>query len=210
LHDNRSYRSAVVLGAWEGRTTEALDIMGEETLAKLTSADTNGAAAIIHQKIPPMSGPPLHRHSREDEWFYILEGELTFEVDGQRTIVRSGGSAFVLRGTAHTFRNFGADSVKILVMVMPGAFQRFLEELSLLTKGQPGPDLGRVERLMNNYGIELLGPAISMTTQSVASESFALAAEEGRTRQPLNILGGASTLAKLTKDDTDGTIAIFR
>src|SRR6516164_3147498 len=104
-HSNRLNSFTLKFG--QGRTAEPLDILGQEVLVKLTNADTNGATAIFHLTVPPMSGPPLHRHSREDEWFYILEVELTFEVDGQRTIVRSGGSAFVLRGTAHTFRNFG-------------------------------------------------------------------------------------------------------
>lgn len=49
-----------------------------------------------------------------------------------------------------------------------------------------------------------------MTTQSIALKSFVLAADEGRTPQPLSLLGRVSTLAKLTNDDTDGTIAIFQ
>ena len=74
---------------------------------KLTNADTNGAAAVFHLTVPPMSGPPRHRHSREDEWFYVLDGEITAEIDGQRSVLHAGGSGFASRGTAHTFQNFG-------------------------------------------------------------------------------------------------------
>lgn len=49
-----------------------------------------------------------------------------------------------------------------------------------------------------------------MTTQNIALKSFPLAAEEGRTQQALNLLGGASRLAKLTNEDTEGTVAIFQ
>ena len=153
--------TAFALTTHEGRTQCPLDILGAEVLVKLGSADTNGAAVIFHQDVPPMSGPPLHRHSREDEWFYVLDGEITFEIDGQRTVQYAGGSAFAPRGTAHTFKNFRDLSAEMLVMVTPGGFQQFFEELSSLNSGLPTPDLVRTERLMLEYGIELLGPPLS-------------------------------------------------
>jgi quercetin dioxygenase-like cupin family protein len=149
------------LSAEEGRTPQPLNILGAEMLAKLTNDDTDGTVAIFYQNVPPMSGPPLHRHSREDEWFYVLEGQITMQVDGQQTIVRAGGSAFAPRGTVHTFHNFGPAPARHLVMVTPGGFQRFFEELALLNRGLPAPDLARVEQLMNEYGVELVGPPLS-------------------------------------------------
>jgi quercetin dioxygenase-like cupin family protein len=150
------------LSAEERRTRQPLNILGAEMLAKLTNDDTDGRVAIFQQNVPPMSGPPLHRHSREDEWFYILDGQITIQVDGQRTILRAGGSAFAPRGTAHTFQNFGPAPARHLVMVTPGGFQRFFEDLTLLNRGLPAPDLVRVEKLMNQYGVELLGPPLSI------------------------------------------------
>jgi len=143
------------------RTAEPLDILGEEVLVKLTDADTNGAAAIFHLTVPPMSGPPLHRHSREDEWFYVLQGRITAEINGQQVVLDAGGSGFASRGTVHTFQNFGDATAQMLVMVTPGGFNQFFEELSSLNQGLPAPDLVRTEQLMNAYGIELLGPPLS-------------------------------------------------
>ena len=54
------------LAAEEGRTQQPHNIHGAEMMAKLTNDDTDGAVAIFHQSVPPISGPPLHRHSRED------------------------------------------------------------------------------------------------------------------------------------------------
>jgi uncharacterized cupin superfamily protein len=153
--------NAFVLTAREGRTREPLDILGGETLVKLTNTDTNGAAAIFHQTLPPRSGPPLHRHSREDEWFYVLDGEITVEIDGERTVLREGGSAFAPRGTAHTIHNFGDASAHLLVIVTPGSFNQFFEEVSSLNRGLRTPDLVGTEQLMNQYGIELLGPPLA-------------------------------------------------
>jgi quercetin dioxygenase-like cupin family protein len=104
---HRTSLNAFALAARQGRTPEPLDILGEEVLVKLTNADTNGAAAVFHLTVPPMSGPPRHRHSREDEWFYVLDGQITAEVDGQRTVLHAGDSGFASRGTAHAFQNFG-------------------------------------------------------------------------------------------------------
>ena len=152
---------AFTLAAREGRTPEPLDILGQECLVKLANADTNGAAAVFHLDVPPLSGPPLHRHSREDEWFYVLDGEVTAEVDGSRSDLGAGGSAFAPRGTAHTFQNFGPAQARLLVMVTPGGFDQFFRALSELNKPFPAPDLARTEQIMNEYGLELLGPPLS-------------------------------------------------
>jgi glyoxylate utilization-related uncharacterized protein len=91
----------------------------------------------------------------------FVEGQITVQVDGQQTILRAGGSAFAPRGTAHTYQNFGSSPAGTPVMVTPTHFQRFFEELTLLNGGLPAPDLVRVEQLMNEYGVDLLGPALS-------------------------------------------------
>ena len=150
------------LAAEEGRTRQPLNILGgTEMLVKLTNDDTDGTVAISHENVPPMAGPPLHRHSREDEWFYVLEGRITVQVDGQQTILRAGGSAFAARGTVHTYQNFGPTAARMLVMFTPGGFQRFFEELAVLNRGLRAPDLVPVEQLMNKYGVEVLGPPLS-------------------------------------------------
>ena len=74
---------------------------------------------------------------------------------------RAGGSAFAPRGTAHKYKNFGPAPARHLVMVTPGGFQRFFEELTSLNKGLSAPVLVRTKRLMNEYGVELLGPPLS-------------------------------------------------
>jgi quercetin dioxygenase-like cupin family protein len=152
---------AFALSVYQGRTRCPLDIFGAEVLVKLGSADSNGAAVVFYEDVPPMSGPPLHRHSREDEWFYVLDGEITFEIDGQRTVLQAGGSAFAPRGTAHTLKNFRDSSAKMLVMLTPGGIQQFLEELSSVNEGLPAPDIVRIKRLAQDYGIEILGPPLS-------------------------------------------------
>jgi quercetin dioxygenase-like cupin family protein len=154
--------NAFALAAGEGRTQQPLNILGgTEMLVKLTNDDTDGTVAICHENVAPMAGPPLHRHSREDEWFYVLEGQITVQVDGQPTILRAGGSAFAPRGTVHTYQNFGLAAARMLVMFTPGSFRRFFEKLAVLNRGLGAGDLVPVEQLMNKYGVEVLGPPLA-------------------------------------------------
>src|SRR5215470_5425016 len=144
------------LDAQEGRTQQPIDVLGSEMLVKLADQDSGGGnLAIFHQDVPPMAGPPLHRHSREDEWFYVVGGEIIIEIDGQRRLLQAGASAFGGRGTAHTFQNFGKSAAQLLVMVTPGGFQQLFEELSSLSVGAATPDPVRIERLAKEYGIEI-------------------------------------------------------
>jgi quercetin dioxygenase-like cupin family protein len=152
---------ALVVGPRDHRSQEPLDVLGEPCLTKLAGSDTDGAAAVMHLTVPKMSGPPLHRHSREDEWFYVLDGELTFEVDGNRFTGTAGSSAFAPRGTVHAYQNFQNEAAHILVMVTPAGLDDFFEEVAALNKGRSQPDYARVEKLMESYGMELLGPPLS-------------------------------------------------
>ena len=153
--------NSFALSVQEGRTERPLNILGAEMLAKLMSEDTDGAVAIFQQNVPPMAGPPLDRHSREDEWFYVLDGQITVQIDGQQIILRKGGSAFAPRGTAHTYQNFGSAPTGTLVLFTPGGFQRFFEQLTQLNPGLPAADLVRVQQLMHEYGVQLLGSPLS-------------------------------------------------
>jgi quercetin dioxygenase-like cupin family protein len=151
----------LIVGAGECRTPRPLDILGEPTLIKLAGADTGDRFSVIETESLPMRGPPLHRHTREDEWFFVLEGEVTFQVDGVRTQAGPGVSAFLPRGTAHTYQNFSSRHARLLVMVTPAGFDRFFMDLDALTRGQAQPDFAKVERLMNDYGLELVGPPLT-------------------------------------------------
>jgi quercetin dioxygenase-like cupin family protein len=152
---------ALMLGPQDYRLGQPLDVLGQPCLVKLAGADTENAVAVVHLTVPKLSGPPLHRHSREDEWFYVLDGELTCVVDEQRFTLGTGASAFAPRGTVHTFQNFQSETAHTLVMVTPAGIDQFFLDLTVQNKGLNQPDFARVEQLMQSYGIELLGPPLS-------------------------------------------------
>ena len=142
----------------EGRTPAPLNIVGEETLVKVSPADSDGQFAAFHLVAPPMSGPPRHVHSREDEWFYVLDGELVFELDGKRCVVSTGGSVWLTRGVVHAYQNFTATDARLLIVTTPGAFCDFFVEMSAAASpgGMPAPEV--FAALDAKYGITTLGP----------------------------------------------------
>ena len=82
---------AASMGPDEG---EAYWFLGALAVIKASTETTAGRVAVIEHLAPRGHGSPLHVHSREDEWFYVIEGELTFWVDGQVTVAPAGSFVF--------------------------------------------------------------------------------------------------------------------
>lgn len=151
-----------VLAADEGRTPAPLDIVGEATLVKVAAADSDGQLAFFHLVAPPMSGPPRHVHSREDELFYVLEGELVFELDGVRHTIRPGGTVYLRRGVVHAYQNFTTSDARLLIATTPGGFSEFFVELSAATPPGGRPPFELLATLGSKYGITTLGPPMTV------------------------------------------------
>src|ERR1700732_2874171 len=86
----------------EGR---AVAVVGDVYRFLAVGEETNGKYAMWEAVVPPGGGPPPHVHSREEEGFYILEGEITFTVNGERIVAKSGIFANMPVGTPHSFKN---------------------------------------------------------------------------------------------------------
>lgn len=151
----------LTVGPQEGRTAKPLNIVGEETLVKVSPEDSGGQLAFFHLTAPPMSGPPRHQHSREDELFYVLEGELVFEIDGELYTAVAGSTVYLRRGVVHAYQNYTSEPARLLILTMPGDFCHFFEEMSANTPPGGLPDLQMLEALNARYGITTLGPPMS-------------------------------------------------
>ena len=153
---------AFTLEPHEGRTATPLNVVGEPTLVKVAPTDSGGGLALFHLTVPPMSGPPLHVHSREDEVFDVLDGELVFDIDGARRTVGPGGTAFLARGVPHRYQNFTDRDAHLLIVVTPGGFHEFFLELSAATPAEGGlPPFDVLQRIDARHGITTLGPPMT-------------------------------------------------
>ena len=154
-------KEALVLAPGESRTGGPLRIYQDEIKVKLSGADTGGAYAIVESTTRPQSGPPLHRHTREDESFYVLEGEYLFEVDGRRILAGPGSAVFAPRGTVHTFMNVGTTPGRMLGVMQPAGMDAFFVDMDAAVADGKAPDFEELALIFKKYGLELLGPPLA-------------------------------------------------
>ena len=110
----------------QGRT---VSLVGDVYRFLATGEDTNGQYALIEALVGPGGGPPPHVHSREEEGFYILEGELTFTINGERVVATAGMFANMPVGTPHSFKNESNKPAKMLVSVVPAGLEKMFMEI---------------------------------------------------------------------------------
>lgn len=107
--------------------------------------------------------PPLHIHQRDDETFYVLEGELSLFVGEQRLSLTPGRAALAPRGVPHVYR-VESEAARWLTVNSPAGFERFIRatgsaaESDGLPPAGPPPDPAALAQAAAEYGIELLGP----------------------------------------------------
>ena len=153
--------SPIALQAGEG---EALWFLGVLATIKASAETTDGRVAVIEHLAPRGAGSPLHVDRREDEWFYVTEGELTFWVGGEVIAAPAGSFVYGPRGIPHTFTVTSTEA-RFLLVTEPAGFESFMRTLAepaqTLTIPPPPdgpPDMARLVALAAEYGIEILGP----------------------------------------------------
>jgi quercetin dioxygenase-like cupin family protein len=131
------------------RTPDAgstLNVLGVTHIYKATGVDTAGSFSLWEDIVPPGAGAPLHTHSREDEAFYVLSGELLVEFEGGEAPHRVGPGAvfFGARGRRHGYRNVSNQSARVLILCAPscGLDQMFAELDAATDDGMK--DVGKV------------------------------------------------------------------
>jgi quercetin dioxygenase-like cupin family protein len=126
-----------------------------------TPAETANTHFAFEATEPPGGGPPLHIHTREEEFFLVLEGEISFYIGGKTMRVGAGGSAFVPRGTPHCFKNTSDRTARLLVLFTPGDIEGFFEFGAPIGGRPPSEDTiqERMKLLAPAFGLEVLGPS---------------------------------------------------
>ncbi len=128
---------------------------GQVMHVQLSSAESGGELTVIEDVIARKNGPPLHVHSRENETYYVLEGQFEFTC-GDNT-VRGGPGTFVHapRGLAHRYFNAGDTPGRVFFSLTPGGIEQFFSELTD-RKDQLTP--GIMTTVAVKYGITMLRP----------------------------------------------------
>jgi len=152
----------IIRSSQQGRT---VSLVGDVYRFLATGEDTNSKYTLIEALVSPGGGPPPHVHSREEECFYILEGEIAFTIDGKRVVATPGMFANMPVGTPHSFKNETNKPAKMLATVAPAGLEKMFMEIAVpLAEGATTalpPTKEDIEKLLAiapKYGIEIRLP----------------------------------------------------
>jgi mannose-6-phosphate isomerase-like protein (cupin superfamily) len=129
--------------------------LGFSSLAfKVGTADTGGNLFVIeHRNLMPATGPALHLHYAQEEWFYVLEGEVVFQVGDQRLHLRAGESVLAPRRVPHTFSAAGSPAHLLIAFTPAGKMEQYFIDAAA------HPSLAATPEFMNRYDMQHIGPS---------------------------------------------------
>lgn len=134
----------------QGRVLRAF---GDEVIVHLDGEQTGGTLAMWTNITPPGGGPPPHFHKNEDEWFLVMEGKMSFLVDGQWREVGPGGAVFAPRNSVHTFKNVGPQPSRMVITATPSGFEVFFARCAEEFAKPGDPDMKRIVEISAEHGI---------------------------------------------------------
>lgn len=150
------------ISAGEGRTVW---VVGDRYTIKASGEDTGGAFALFEAIVPPQAGPPPHVHHREDEAFYVLEGEVLFHADGRSFTAGPGAWVTLTKGSLHHFKNTGTTPARMLILVTPSGLEKYFLEVGREARdGDVAPvvptpeDVEKLVAVAPKYGLEIRLP----------------------------------------------------
>lgn len=118
-------------------------------------AESGGSFALVEHPMEPHAlAAPMHRHSREDEYSFVLEGRVGADLGGEIVYAETGDLIFKPRGQWHTFWNAGDGPARILEIISPAGFEKFFDKMTeLAARGELNP--ARMGTLASEYGAEV-------------------------------------------------------
>jgi quercetin dioxygenase-like cupin family protein len=117
------------------------------------AADTGGALSVVEHPIPPRTlAAPLHRHTREDEFSYVLEGTMGALLGGEVVTAGAGSLVFKPRGVWHTFWNADDGPCRVLEIIAPAGFEEMFAEMGADPDAMTGEGAAAMDA---RYGLEV-------------------------------------------------------
>ena len=159
VSENRMDRTNVHLSRGEGTSWWlATDLH----TFKAVSESTNGAFSLSEVTVRPEFGPPPHIHHREDEAFYVLEGQFEFWYNDRTFSAGVGSFVYLPKGRLHMHRAAGGAPARALVLHTPAGLERFIAEAGKAATDRSAPpappqlpELERIVAIAQKYGIEV-------------------------------------------------------
>jgi quercetin dioxygenase-like cupin family protein len=147
-------------------TGETTRFLQNRMTVKATAETTGGAYGLVESWIAAGASPPLHVHRREDEAFWVLEGQIRFRCGDEEIVGGPGSFALLTRDVPHTFVVEGDENAHMLTLLTPRGGEGFFLDGGRTPEG-PGlpppapPDIEKLEQAAARYGIEIIGPPLA-------------------------------------------------
>ncbi len=119
---------------------------------KIRGEQTGGAFSVVEHPVEPGILVPPHMHTREDEFSYVLEGEVGARIGDQEFKATTGSYIFKPRGVPHTFWNPGPKPARLIEFICPGGMEKYFEEVVELIHSGGSPEGSEHRALMARYG----------------------------------------------------------
>jgi mannose-6-phosphate isomerase-like protein (cupin superfamily) len=129
----------------------------DRVVVKVDTAQSHGSMTVLEFHVDAGSGPAVHSHLREDELWWVLEGEFRFRVGDTWLSTTSGGLAFGPKRMPHAFQNVGDSPGRLLVVTTPSGLERFFYEFAEL------PDTERLAAVGERNWLAFSGPPLSVS-----------------------------------------------
>ena len=143
----------------EPELSNSLWYIGHLMSILISSEDTNGSFALMHGYEIQGLEPPPHTHTREDESFYLMDGEITYTVGGKTLNAKKGNWVFLPRYIQHSFKVI-TEQAEVLILLSPGGFEGYFRDMSepakelvIPLRPQGPPDVKRIVETASRYGI---------------------------------------------------------
>ena len=133
---------------------EVLNVIGDIQTHKVLGSDTGNQIVEWVDNVEPGVGIPPHIHTREDEIFRVIKGQMELMVNGKSTVLNEGDVAFAPKNMVHSWKIVGTEKAKIITSAFPAGIEFMFNELANLPAGPP--DFEKVAEICGNHGISFV------------------------------------------------------
>ena len=130
---------------------KVLNVIGDIQTHKLVGKNTGNQIVEWVDNVEPGVGIPPHIHTKEDEIFRVVKGQIDIRVDGETTVLNEGDITFAPKNIPHSWKVVGTEKAKMITSAFPAGIEFMFKELSELPEGPP--DFPKVAEICGKHGI---------------------------------------------------------
>lgn len=131
-----------------------LNVIGDIQTHKLVGSDTNNQLVEWVDNVEPGVGIPAHIHTKEDEIFRVIKGQIEIMIDNKITVLEAGDTAFAPKNIPHSWKVVGVEKAQMITTAFPTGIEFMFNELHELPQGPP--DFKKVAEICGRYGITFI------------------------------------------------------